>query len=77
MPIIFSGVESKLLTSFAFLFPSCSSACMRARDAAVRPVSLILKNADSAIRSTIAAIWIPISRDMVLCQVELLVHSTI
>ena len=43
-----------VLTSVALALPSCSSACMRAREAAVSAVSLPLKNADSAIRTTIA-----------------------
>ena len=54
VPIIFSGVLSSLLTSRARALPSCSSACMRAREAAVSDVSLALKNADSAMRKTIA-----------------------
>ena len=46
-PIIFSGCRSSLLTRRALALPSCSSACMRAREAAVSAVSLPLKKADS------------------------------
>ena len=50
--------------SAAFVLPSCSSECMRAREAAVSPVSLMLKKALAAIRKTIAATRSPISRDI-------------
>ncbi len=54
VPIIFSGVCRSLLTSAALAFPSCSSACMRAREAAVSDVSAPLKKADRAISTMIA-----------------------
>jgi hypothetical protein len=41
---------------------------MRAREAAVRPVSLILKKADIAIRKMMAAICIPMDMDIFLAD---------
>ena len=63
-PIIFSGEDRTRLTRRARGLPSCSRACMRAREAAVSAVSLPLKNADSATRTRIAASVTPMARDM-------------
>ena len=63
-PISFSGDPSRRVTSLALALPSWSSAWMRAREAAVRPVSLMLKKALMAISKMIAAIRSPISRVM-------------
>src|SRR5262245_42172306 len=67
-PIIFAGWRSSRLTRWALELPSCSSACMRAREAAVSAVSLALKNADSTNNAAMAARMRPTSSVMVLSR---------
>ena len=75
-PIMRSFFSRILLTRLARLSPSCSNACKRTRDAAVRAVSEPEKNPDKTNRMKIAAIaMISVSSMLLIMHVRLILAS--